>query len=386
MTVPLEGLMAINKPIGISSAEALRKLQRIFKPSSIFAETLAAEAAKRERESKGQQRRRRKQSARDLEVKIGHGGTLDPMASGVLVAGIGAGTKQLQQFLGCTKTYEATALFGAGTDTYDALGKIVAWGKEGSCGWERITEEVIEKELGAFRGDIMQKPPIYSALHMNGKRLYEYAREGKPLPAEIQSRPVSTVSLELLSLTSDHEYEYPAEEVPDEEKIALLAFETKPTTAATTTAAASTEEKATGEKRAHSPEPEDEKAAKKVKESEGEGEPVAETDTAEVITVAVETTPAATLPKKPEGKPPVATFRLTVTSGFYVRSFIHDLGKALGTEAHMVKLVRTRQGDYELGGEGVIEWEDLMDKGEEVWGPKVEGILNKWAEEKKGKK
>lgn len=170
MTVPLEGLMAINKPIGISSAEALRKLQRIFKPSSIFAETLAAEAAKRERESKGQQRRRRKQSARDLEVKIGHGGTLDPMASGVLVAGIGAGTKQLQQFLGCTKTYEATALFGAGTDTYDALGKIVAWGKEGSCGWERITEEVIEKELGAFRGDIMQKPPMFVPRPPSGVR------------------------------------------------------------------------------------------------------------------------------------------------------------------------------------------------------------------------
>lgn len=205
---------------------------------------------------------------------------------------------------------------------------------------------------------------------MNGKRLYEYAREGKPLPAEIQSRPVSTVSLELLSLTFDHEYEYPAEEVPDEEKVALLAFETK-----SAAAAAPKEAKFTGEKRAHSAESEDEKVVKKTKESKGE--PAADTDTWEVITAAVETTPVATFPKKPEGKPPIATFRMEVTSGFYVRSFIHDLGKALGTEAHMVKLVRTRQGDYELGGEGVLEWEELMEKGEEVWGPKVEGILKK---------
>ena len=165
MSFPLEGLMAVNKPAGISSAEALRKLQHIFKPSQIFAATLAAEKAKREREHQGQQRRRRKQAARDLEVKIGHGGTLDPMASGVLIAGIGAGTKQLQQFLGCTKSYEATAMFGVGTDTYDALGKIVAWGKGDVCWREGITKELVEKELEQFRGDIMQKPPMFVSLN-----------------------------------------------------------------------------------------------------------------------------------------------------------------------------------------------------------------------------
>jgi len=208
---------------------------------------------------------------------------------------------------------------------------------------------------------------------MNGKRLYQYAREGKPLPAEIASRPVSTISLELLSLTSDHEYDYPAEEVPDEEKVALNAFETKPTTTGI-------KEEATGEKRARSAEAaEDKQTAKKAKGNEGE---LAGTETAAAAAI----TAAAALPGKPDGKPPIATFRMTVTSGFYVRSFIHDLGKALGTEAHMVKLVRTRQGDYELGGEGVVEWEELMEKGEEVWGPKVEGILNKWAEEKKAER
>jgi len=160
MTVPLEGVVAINKPSGISSAEAVRQLQRIFKPSRIFAETLAAEKARRERESENQQRRRKKQSARNVEVKIGHGGTLDPMASGVLITGIGAATKQLPGFLGCTKSYEATALLGAATDTYDTLGKIVAWGKTDSCDWDAITTEVLERELEQFRGDIMQTPPM----------------------------------------------------------------------------------------------------------------------------------------------------------------------------------------------------------------------------------
>jgi tRNA pseudouridine55 synthase len=73
---------------------------------------------------------------------------------------------------------------------------------------------------------------------------------------------------------------------------------------------------------------------------------------------------------------------MTVTSGFYVRSLIHDLGQALGSAAHMVKLVRTRQSDYEVGKENVLEWEDLMENPEEIWGSKVEGLLRKWAEEK----
>jgi tRNA pseudouridine55 synthase len=153
---PLEGLLAINKPTGISSAEALRRLQKLFKPSSIFAATLQAEKEKREQESHNQRNRRKKQSAKRVDVKIGHGGTLDPMASGVLIAGIGAGTKKLQDFLVCTKTYEATAMFGAGTDTYDSEGKVIAW-----ANWEGITREKVEEALGQFRGDIMQKPPMW---------------------------------------------------------------------------------------------------------------------------------------------------------------------------------------------------------------------------------
>lgn len=77
------------------------------------------------------------------------------MVAGVLIAGVGRGTKRLSEFLDCTKEYEATAIFGANTDTYDYEGKITTRKPYG-----HITREVVEGMLDAFRGDIMQKPPM----------------------------------------------------------------------------------------------------------------------------------------------------------------------------------------------------------------------------------
>jgi tRNA pseudouridine55 synthase len=214
---------------------------------------------------------------------------------------------------------------------------------------------------------------------MNGKRLYEYAREGKPLPVEIQARPVSTVSLELTDFTFEHDYEFP-EEAPQEEKDTVAALEKQLDTAE---AAAAEEEQAVGEKRPHSTE-QDGHEAKKLKADEVADVASAEAPAATEAPAPVTTTATAT---KPQGKPFIVTLRMTVTSGFYVRSLVHDLGKALGSEAHMVKLVRTRQSDYELGTDTVLEWDELMEKPEEVWGPKVESTLRKWAEEnRQGKK
>jgi tRNA U55 pseudouridine synthase TruB len=156
--VPLEGMMAINKPTGISSAEVLRKLQKVFNPSDIFAETLFAERKRRKEESRNQKNLRRKTSARNVQVKIGHGGTLDPMASGVLIAGIGRATKKLQQFLTCSKTYEATMVFGAETDSFDAMGKVVGYAQ-----WDGVTREMVLEKLQRFRGDILQIPPMFVA-------------------------------------------------------------------------------------------------------------------------------------------------------------------------------------------------------------------------------
>jgi tRNA pseudouridine55 synthase len=90
---------------------------------------------------------------------MGHGGTLDPMASGVLVAGIGSGTKELSQFLGGWKEYEAACVFGTVTDSYDAAGKILR-----RAPTEHITKDKVEKALDAFKGDISQVPPMYFSI------------------------------------------------------------------------------------------------------------------------------------------------------------------------------------------------------------------------------
>lgn len=158
-TKPVEGLLAVNKPRGPSSATVVRRVQDVFKKSALFADTLAAETARRNRESTSQKRRRSGDKARHIDVKIGHGGTLDPMASGVLILGIGRGTKGLGRFLNCTKSYETTAIFGAATDTYDSEGRVVRWAP-----WAGIDRETVEAALGQFRGDIMQKPPMFVSI------------------------------------------------------------------------------------------------------------------------------------------------------------------------------------------------------------------------------
>lgn len=86
---------------------------------------------------------------------MGHGGTLDPIATGVLVVGVGSGTKQLNQFLGGLKEYEATCVFGTVTDSYDAVGKILR-----RAPLNHITRESVEKALIDFRGEIKQQPPM----------------------------------------------------------------------------------------------------------------------------------------------------------------------------------------------------------------------------------
>src|SRR5690606_12440000 len=170
-----------------------------------------------------------KRKIKKIEVKMGHGGTLDPMATGVLsmflglivgntglthgtVIGCGQGTRSLQQFLECSKEYVVEAIFGCSTDTYDRTGKV-----KHKAPYEHVTREMVEEALAKFRGNITQKPPIFSALRINGKRYYEYAREGKPLPIEIKGRPVTVHELELLDFTTDHKWEWPKEQADNEE-------------------------------------------------------------------------------------------------------------------------------------------------------------------------
>ena len=115
--------------------------------------------------------------------KLGHGGTLDPLASGVLIVGIGRGTKELNKYLACTKTYETVVLFGASTDTYDSTGTTTE-----RADFSHVTQSLVRETLSKFRGTIMQAPPIYSALRINGIKACEYVRSGQELPRQLARR------------------------------------------------------------------------------------------------------------------------------------------------------------------------------------------------------
>jgi tRNA pseudouridine55 synthase len=121
--------------------------------------------------------------------KVGHAGTLDPEASGVLVVAVNKATKALQFLTADKKEYIATLTLGVATDTYDATGK--------------VTEEVpfhgydhLQEVLESFIGDSMQQPPMYSAIKVNGKKLYEYARAGEHV--EVAPRPIHIEEMTLL--------------------------------------------------------------------------------------------------------------------------------------------------------------------------------------------
>lgn len=107
-------------------------------------------------------------------IKIGHGGTLDPMASGVLPVCVGEGTKVVAFLLDADKEYEAEVRFGVETDTLDATGRVVA--EHPVSG---LDHSALEAALSRFRGAIDQVPPMFSALKRDGRPLYEYARAGQ---------------------------------------------------------------------------------------------------------------------------------------------------------------------------------------------------------------
>ncbi|XP_059180424.1 probable tRNA pseudouridine synthase 1 [Centropristis striata] len=218
----LNGLFAIYKKQGPTSAEVLNNLK----------EVLLKEAGVRNPNP----RKRRKQS-----LKMGHGGTLDSSACGVLVVGVGNGTKMLSTMLSGSKKYVAVAELGKATETLDASGSVVL-----EKDFEHITRLDIEEKLKAFTGDIMQVPPLYSALKKDGQRLSVLLKNGHKVEAK-PARPVTVYNLTLQEFNS-----------------------------------------------------------------------------------------------------PLFTLAIECGGGFYVRSLVDDLGKALSSCAHVKELTRTKQGQFTL--------------------------------------
>ncbi len=125
--------------------------------------------------------------------KVGHAGTLDPMATGLLVVAVGPATRLLRYVQGADKEYVAVARLGVATDSLDADGRVVS---EAPL---PVTRAEVEAALPGFRGAIEQVPPMVSALKRDGKRLYELAREGKEV--EREPRPVTIHALEVIEIT-----------------------------------------------------------------------------------------------------------------------------------------------------------------------------------------
>jgi tRNA pseudouridine55 synthase len=164
---PIDGWLIVDKPTGMGSTDVVNRLKRLFQAQ-----------------------------------KCGHGGTLDPLATGVLPIAFGAATKTVPYVMDGTKTYRFTLRFGEARDTDDADGQVIATSEA------RPEDAAIEAALPAFRGDIMQVPPIYSAIKVAGERAYDLAREGQavelaPRPArvdrfELESRPDADTAIFLV--------------------------------------------------------------------------------------------------------------------------------------------------------------------------------------------
>ncbi|SDH62671.1 tRNA pseudouridine55 synthase [Paraburkholderia steynii] len=152
----LDGVLLLDKPVGLSSNDALIRAKRLY-----------------------------------LAKKAGHTGTLDPLASGLLPLCFGEATKFSQDLLEADKTYEATMRLGIRTATGDAEGEAIET-RDVTC-----DQGAVERALAQFRGEIVQVPPMYSALKRDGKPLYEYARAGQTV--EREGRQVTIHALELLA-------------------------------------------------------------------------------------------------------------------------------------------------------------------------------------------
>jgi len=157
----IDGVLLLDKPIGISSNQALQKIKHLFQAK-----------------------------------KAGHTGTLDVLASGLLIICFGKATKLAGTLLNANKSYQVTAKLGIKTTTCDAEGEIVA-----TKPTDNITRELVEKTLQKFRGEILQIPSMYSALKHNGTPLYKLARKG--IEVKREPRKVNIYELKLLDWRDD---------------------------------------------------------------------------------------------------------------------------------------------------------------------------------------
>ncbi|MCK4989395.1 MAG: tRNA pseudouridine(55) synthase TruB [Bacteroidales bacterium] len=128
------------------------------------------------------------------KIKVGHAGTLDPLATGLVIICTGKATKQIMQYQDLDKAYDAQVRLGSTTPSFDLETEV-----DETFPWEHITQEMVSMSLKQFTGELQQIPPLYSAKSVDGKRAYEIARKGKTV--ELKPQQITINHLELLSFT-----------------------------------------------------------------------------------------------------------------------------------------------------------------------------------------
>ena len=151
----VQGVLVVDKPVGLTSHDVVQKVRRLFKTR-----------------------------------QVGHAGTLDPVASGVLVILVGSATRIAQYLQEDDKEYHLTLVLGRSTDTQDVTGRTVS-----ECDPARIDREDLEREVSKYRGTFMQTPPVYSAIKLRGQPLYKLARKGIAVTPE--PRKVTVYSIDI---------------------------------------------------------------------------------------------------------------------------------------------------------------------------------------------
>lgn len=129
------------------------------------------------------------------KIKVGHAGTLDPLASGLVIVCTGRATKQIMQYQDLDKAYDAQIRLGATTPSFDLETEV-----DQTFPWEHITREMVEEALLKFKGEQLQMPPIYSAKSVDGKRAYDMARKGKSIELRRQLITISNLELQSMDL------------------------------------------------------------------------------------------------------------------------------------------------------------------------------------------
>lgn len=155
----MDGILSINKPLGLTSRDVVNRVTRMVGTK-----------------------------------RVGHAGTLDPAASGVLVVAIGRATRLLEYVLGLDKTYEARVRLGAVSNTDDSEGEVTV-----TADIDRIDPDKLRQVLTSMIGQVMQRPPAFSAIKRGGKRAYELARKGETVV--LSSRPVRIDEIEVTLIT-----------------------------------------------------------------------------------------------------------------------------------------------------------------------------------------